>query len=254
MTTRKIWENEYKPHLLEYDISRLDLEISRKTYSERREQNKFIYTSFLFIWEIMRQSMGDVCLYESMLLEPEWIHDIARTYTDFFKKHLDGLILHVGKPDGIWVLEDLAYNKGLFCSPKTFDDILFPYYREMVEYIHSKGIAAMFHSCGDITEALDYIVDIGFDLLNPMEVKAGCDLQAYARKFKDKLVFWGGLDVRILEEGDPATIKKEVTALLGNMKDIGARYIFATDHSVSTQVSLDSFRCAVDTFKENMYY
>jgi len=248
------WEKDYKPHLLNFDITRLNLELSKKTYEERTAQGRFIYSSFVFIWEIMRQSIGDMCLYESILLNPEWIHDIGRTYTIFFKKYLDVMIENVGKPDGIWILEDLGYSKGLFCSPKTFDETIFPYYREMVEYIHSKGIAAMFHSCGDITEALDYIVDIGFDLLNPMEVKAGCDLEAYAEKYKDNLVFWGGLDIRILEAGDRKLIEKEVKKLLNSMKRIGARYIFATDHSVSSAVSLDSYRCAVDTYRENMYY
>jgi uroporphyrinogen decarboxylase len=254
MNSREVWETEFKPHLLQFDISRLNLEDTRRTFGQRRAQGLFIYTSFVFVWEIMRLSLGDVCLYESMLLEPEWIHDIARTYTDFFKKYLDVMIEQAGKPDGIWLLEDLGYNKGLFCSPKTFDALIFPYHREMVEYIHGKGIAAMLHSCGNVTEALDYIVDMGFDLLNPMEAKAGNDLEAYAKKYKDKLVFWGGFDVRILESGDTALIRKEVKALLENMKRIGARYIFATDHSVSTGVSLDSFQCAVDTFRENMYY
>lgn len=64
----------------------------------------------------------------------------------------------------------------------------------------------------------------------------------------------GGFDARILEAGDLTEIRSEVRKLITALKDMGARYIFGSDHSLSSNVSFDSFKCAVDTYRELMWY
>jgi hypothetical protein len=254
MTSREVWERDYKPHLLTFDPARVDVETMKAKYEKRRKEGRFIYFSTMFVWETLRSCLGDVCLYESMITEPEWIHDFCRTYTQFYKQLMDYVFSAVGKPDGVLLLEDLGYKQRLFCSPRTYADLIFPYYTELIEFLHSRGIYAMLHSCGCVTEALPLIARAGFDMLNPMEVKAGCDLTAYARQYKDNFVFMGGFDARILESGDLTLIRSEVTNLIKALKDVGARYIFGSDHSLSSNVSFESFKCAVDTYRELMWY
>ena len=159
-----------------------------------------------------------------------------------------------GIPDGIRVSEDLGYKNGLFCSPKTLEKLIFPYFAELVDFFHSYDLPVILHTCGGIEAALPLIVDAGFDGLNPMEVKAGCDTLKFAGKYKDKLIFDGGLDARILESADKDLIKKEVIKLVEGMKNLGAGYLFGSDHSLSTNVSFDSFKYAVDIYREHMYY
>ena len=64
----------------------------------------------------------------------------------------------------------------------------------------------------------------------------------------------GGLDARILESHDHALIRREVAALVDGMKSIGARYIFASDHSISTNVDYADFQVAVETYRKHMTY
>jgi len=254
MNSREIWEKEYKPHLLQFDGTRVNVQTMKAKYEQRRLQEKFIYFSTMFVWETLRSCLGDISLYESMITEPEWIHDFCRTYTDFYKQLMDFVFTAVGKPDGVLLLEDLGYKQRLFCSPKTYGDLIFPYYTEIIEFLHARGIYAMLHSCGCVTEALPLIDRAGFDMLNPMEVKAGCNLITFAQQYKDRFVFMGGFDARILEGGDLAEIKSEVKKLITSLKDVGARYIFGSDHSLSSNVSFRSFKCAVDTYRELMWY
>ena len=101
---------------------------------------------------------------------------------------------------------------------------------------------------------MDMIVDVGFDALNPMEVKAGNDPLRIAEKYGDKIAFVGGFDVRILESGDRNLIRTAVTNLLDGMKDRGARYVFASDHSISTNDRLTDFEYAIDVYRDNMMY
>ncbi|MFO7959099.1 MAG: uroporphyrinogen decarboxylase family protein [Candidatus Brocadiia bacterium] len=254
MTSRAVWEEKYRPHLLEPDPDRVDTEGARKALERARENEAFAIYGHMFIWECARGSMGDVCLYESMALDPEWIHDYARVYTDFFKAHFNLLFQEAGMPDGVRLYEDLGYHKGLFCSPQTFERLIFPYYAEMVEFFHERGLPVMLHTCGGVEEALPLIVEAGFDCLDPMERKAGNEPLAYADRYADRLAFMGGLDARVLESGDRERIEKEVVELIEGMKARGARYIFHSDHSLSTNVAYDDYLFALDIYRRHRAY
>jgi uroporphyrinogen decarboxylase len=254
MTTREIWEREYRPHLLEVDRERIDIEGAKRDLERRRAQGLYTYYQHLFVWENMRRTMGDVCLYESMALDPDWIHDYNRVWTDFFKAHFKLFLDEAGVPDGIRLCEDLGYKNGLFCSPRMYDELIFPYYREIVDFFHGYGMLVELHTCGSMTDALPLIVDAGFDIVNPMEVKAGNDVFAFAEEYGDVLVFAGGLDVRVLESGDRDLIRRETSRLIEGMKARGARYVFGSDHSLTTNIRYKDYRYATDVYREHMMY
>jgi len=255
MTSRQVWDREYRPHLLELDRSRINnLDWSKTTLAQRREQGLWTHYGHLFVWENMRQSMGDICLYESMALDKDWIHDYNRVYTDFFKAHMRVLIEEAGKPDGVWMYEDLGYRDNIFCSPAMFAEMIFPYFREMTEFYHGYDLPVTLHTCGLVEPLLDMIVEAGFDALHPMEVKAGNDPLRIARKYADKLTFIGGLDERVLESHDRALIRSEVTKLIQGMKSAGASFLFASDHSISTNVDYQDYLYAVEVYREQCEY
>ena len=254
MTSRDIWERDYRPPLLEIDRARLETEKTREDLKRRKADGRWTFYGSLFIWELMRCSMGDLCMYESLLTDPDWIHDYNRVYTDFFKEHYRVLIEEGGKPDGIWLYEDLGYSQGLFCSPDTLEALIFPYYAELVDFFHGYDLPVVLHSCGGVTEALPQVVKAGFDGLNPMEVKAGCDLLKFADLYGESLTFFGGLDVRVFESGDRKFIRSEVKRIIEGMKTRGARYVFGSDHSITTNVDYDDFRYALEVYNEHRNY
>jgi uroporphyrinogen decarboxylase len=254
MTDRKVWEREYRPHLLEVDRGRIDLDQGREFLKLRRDQGLWTYNGYMFLWELMRASMGDVTMFESLLTDPDWIHDFNRVYTDFYKAHLAIVLEEVGLPDGFWIFEDLGYRNGLYCSPKVLDELILPYYKELVDFLHGYGLPVLLHSCGGVSDAVSRIAQVGFDGLHPMEVKAGCDVVRFAEQYGDKLIFVGGLDVRILESGDRSLIRTSIVDLLSRMKDVGARYVFGSDHSISTNVDYADYQYAVEVYHENKMY
>jgi len=254
MTSREVWERDYRPCVTSVDRERVDLEGARKRLLEQRAAGRWTAYGHLFIWENMRQSLGGVCLYTSLALDPGWIHDYARVYTHFFKEHYKLLSDEAGVPDSVCVYEDLGYHKGLFCSPNMLNELIFPYYRELVDFFHGYGLPVELHSCGNVTEALPLIVAAGFGMLNPMERKAGCDPLRFAEQFGDRLAFAGGLDVRVLESGDRDLIRREVIALVDGMKQRGGRYIFGSDHSISPLVSYASYLYALEVYREHAEY
>lgn len=255
MKSPEIWKRDYRPYLQELDPLRIDADEMRKNRAEADLSLVWTHYGNTFVWELMRQSLGDITLYESLLLDPAWIHDFCQVYTGFYKTHFDYMFEKIGFPDGIWLYEDLGYKNGLFASPKVMKNLIFPYYQELVAYFHEKGLPVVLHSCGSQAAALDLIVEAGFDGLNPMERKAkDNDPFLFAEKYKDKLVFIGGMDVRVFESNDKDLIKKEVSQYLEGMKARGARLLFASDHSITPNVHYDTYRYALDAYREHMVY
>ena len=254
MTSRDIWEREYKPHLLGFDRSRIGdgVETARANLAKRRAQGKWTFYGHLFVWESMRASMGDYVMFMSLLDDPEWILDYCRTYTDLWKACFKILIEEGGKPDGVWVYEDLGYKERLFCNPEILERLIFPFYEELVAFFHSYGLPVVFHSCGYQKPMIPMAIKAGFDALNPMEVKAGNDIFEYAETFGDKLMFVGGFDARILETGDRGLIEKSVRSYIRGMKARGARFLFGSDHSISTRVGYKDFQLFLEVYREEM--
>jgi uroporphyrinogen decarboxylase len=176
-------------------------------------------------------------------------------YTDFYKAHFRHMFANVGLPDGVWLYEDLGYKNGLFASPRVLENLVFPYYAEVVEFFHDYDLPVVLHTCGSVAEALPLIVEAGFDALNPMERKAlNNEPFLFAEEYGDRLAFVGGLDARVLETNDKDVIRREVTDYVRGMVERGARLVFATDHSISPNTHYDSYLYALNVYRENMIY
>ncbi len=255
MVTREVWERDYRPYLLEWDPERVDISETRQNLQEAAAAQRWTHYGHMFIWELMRQSMGDVTLYESLLLDPAWIHDYNRVYTDFYKRYYAYIIEQAGRPDGMWMYEDLGYKNGLFAPPRVLAELIFPYYKEMVDFFHSYDLPVVLHTCGSTAQALPLIVEAGFDALNPMERKAkDNDPFVFAERYGDRLAFVGGLDARVFESNDREIIRREVSAYIEGMKERGARLIFASDHSISPNMRYESYLYALEVYREHMLY
>jgi hypothetical protein len=254
LTSRDVWDRKYRGALTALDVRRIQGKKVEEALLKARKQELFFSYHNAFLWENLRESMGDVCMLESMCLDPGWILDFNRVYTDFYKSHYRYLFETYGLPDGISISEDMAYNKGLFCSVRLLASLFLPYFSELVAFFHSFGLSVTIHSDGDLREAIPLLIEAGFDAINPMENKAGCDPLLLAERYASKLAFKGGLDARILESGDRDMIKQQVTRLVRGMKERGARYIFGSDHSVSTNVSYADYCYATEIYRENMEY
>ena len=250
-TSRTIWEEEYKPHLMKDHRPRLgDLAKARDALSRRKAQDKWVFFDHMFIWEILRASLGDVNMLMALVDDPEWIHDFNRTYTDLYKTCWQTIFYEVGLPSGLWISEDLGFRDRLFCSPNTLRELFFPYYREMIDFFHSRNLPVVLHSCGYQESMIPLAVEAGFDALNPMEVKAGNDIFRFAETYGDRFCFVGGLDARILESGDRRAIRAGISRYIAGLPERGARFIYGSDHSLSPKISYADFLYSLDVYRE----
>jgi uroporphyrinogen decarboxylase len=254
MTSREAWERDYRPHLVGSARQRMNAEKvlrARADLQRQHQQERSVRFGLRGIWENMRAAFGDLCLYESMLTDPDWIRDYCRVYTDLYRECCTIVFTEAGLPDAVWVYDDLGYKYTTFCAPPLYGKLLFPFYQELNVFLHGHGLPVVLHTCGYTESVMHLVVEAGFDVVNPMEVKAGNDPLRMADKWRERIAFVGGLDARILESKDRACIRKGVTDLLEGMKRRGAGYVFGSDHSISTNVDYGDFRYAVEVYREH---
>ncbi|MGD0093667.1 MAG: uroporphyrinogen decarboxylase family protein [Planctomycetota bacterium] len=254
VTTPEIWK-KYREPLLATDRARLgNLEEAKQKLAEARAAGKFAVFGNLFIFELLRGTLGDETFLPAMLLEPAWIHDFCQVYLDSFKRHYEILFREAGTPDGFFLYEDFGYRNGLFCSPQTMKELVFPYEKALVSFFKDYGLPVILHSCGDVRKAVPQVIDAGFDCLQPMEAKAGCDVLAFARTYGSKLAYMGNINVVPLGTNDPVQVKNEIVPKLTELRRMRIPYIFHSDHSIPPEISLATYKGALQLLKEHGNY
>lgn len=253
-TTEEIWRKKYREPLLTVSRSRINFELARAYLALSREMGKFSIMGNLYIFELMRGTMGDENFLPALLLEPDWIKDFCNVYLDFYIKHFELLFREVGLPDGIWMFEDLGYKNGPFCSPATMKELIQPYYTKLNNFFHDYKLPVILHSCGDIRKAMPMIIESGYACIQPMEAKAGCNVIEMAKEYKDKIAFMGNIDVTVLNTNDKTKIREEIEGKMKALKKMGASYIYHSDHSIPPSISYDTYKFCMEVYKENCNY
>lgn len=112
--------------------------------------------------------------------------------------------------DGIFSSDDLGHQTGPMMSPEVFEELYLPLYRELISYVHSKGMHFFLHSCGDNTKLMEYLIEAGLDVFHP--VQKGCmDMAKTSQKFGDRITFLAGMDVQdTLPHGTALQVRNEI--------------------------------------------
>jgi uroporphyrinogen decarboxylase len=171
--------------------------------------------------------------------EPEWICDMFDTYLNV-SLGLAQKILDAGYEfDGIFWYDDMGYKNSPFFSPAMYRELLKPYHKKAIDWAHERGLVTEMHSCGFIEPLVPDLVDIGLEMLNPLEVKAGMDPHRLKMLYGDKLAFRGGINAQLWDK--PELVKAEMERIIPMMKE-GGGYVFASDHSIPNSVSLETMK------------
>ena len=179
--------------------------------------------------------------------DPEWLMDIFETELDLNLKLWDKVLDAGYRFDAVRWPDDMGYKHNQFFSKRTYRNLLKPFHQRAIDWAHQRGMKAMLHSCGDINPLIPELIDIGLDCLNPLEVKAGMDPVAIKKTYGDKLVLHGGVNAVLWDK--PDAIKEEMMRVIPALKENGG-YIFASDHSIPSDVGLKDFQSIVALIKE----
>ena len=142
-------------------------------------------------------------------------------------------------------------------SPKMYRDIIKPVHADFIDFIKSRTKAkVLFHSCGDVAPLIGDFIDIGVDILNPIQTSTGSisDLPALKKQFGKDIVFCGAIDShRILPFGSVEDVRQEVKRVMGILGPGGGCMISAV-HTVMNDVPAENVLAMVDAVEEFGHY
>jgi uroporphyrinogen decarboxylase len=221
------------------DRDRVDWERLRREYPRWREQGAWIRAGFWFGFDITHSHfVGTERLLMAMCTDPEWVVDMWNHELDV-DIALFEMVWDAGyRFDAIGWPDDMGYKLHQFFSLDMYREMLKPVHKRACDWAHARGCKVHLHSCGDIRPFVPELIEIGVDMLNPLEVKAGVDPVELKRQYGKELAFHGGLNAVLYEK--PDLLWEEMKKVIPAMK-AGGGYVASTDHSVPDSVSLEKF-------------
>jgi uroporphyrinogen decarboxylase len=175
-----------------------------------------------------------------LVADPEFAHALMRKVTDLMiagvSRYLDVVGPYI---DLIITGDDLGTDTSLMMSPQTYREMIKPYHAELMTAIKKRTKAKIFfHSDGNIYRVLGDLVDIGVDLINPVQVSAG-DMGNTARlkrEFGKHISFCGAIDTQhVLPHGTAEDVRAEVRRRIKDLAP-GGGYIVASVHCIQPDV------------------
>ncbi len=139
--------------------------------------------------------------------------------------------------DVVFVGDDLASTQSTLVSPLVYRNIVKPYQKEYFKFIKSKTKAKLlYHSCGSVTPLIEDLIEIGVDILNPIQVNANdMDTRMLKERFGDRLCFLGAIDTnKVLPKGSVQEVRDEVKRRIDDLGPSG--YILAAVHDIQADV------------------
>jgi len=155
--------------------------------------------------------------------------------------------------DIIKIGDDLGTQESLLMSPTMYRAILKPVHADYLAFIRDRTAAKVFfHTDGDVFPLIDDLVEIGVDILNPIQTSAGkmADLAELKARWGDRLTFCGGIDThRILPSGTPDEVRAEVRRVI-EILGPGGGYLVSSVHTVMNDVPAENLLAMVDAVEE----
>ncbi len=146
--------------------------------------------------------------------------------------------------DAVYFGDDWGQQRGLQMGPKHWGTFIKPALRRMYDAVHAAGKYVFIHSCGDVDELFDELIDIGLNCFNPFQPEV-MDIETLMEKYRGRLTFHGGLSVqRTLPGGTVQDVCVETERLL-KLGRAGS-YILSPSHDVTRDVPLENMLAFIE--------
>lgn len=190
-------------------------------------------------WWLRGFEKFNVDMYKNPDFAEALLNKVVALYMEFYSQYLD----QVG--DYVQVVElgdDVGAQNGPIMSPALLRKYIKPRWKKLYDLIHSKTKAKIFHhSCGSIYPFIADLIEVGVDILNPLQpLAANMDIGKIKEQFGNKLTLHGGVDIqRALPLGTPNDVVEEVKRVIRSAAQNGG-YILAGAHNIQADTPVDN--------------
>ncbi len=139
--------------------------------------------------------------------------------------------------DWFWTGDDVAGQHKMMMSPKLWRELIKPHLKRAIDVGKSRGLPVAFHCCGTPRPIIPELIEIGVDVLNPIQCNCpGMNPAELKKEFGESLAFMGGVDTQgLLPRGSADEVRRYTEELIATMTADGGGYILAASHTVSPE-------------------
>ncbi len=222
--------------------------------AERNEYAILATPWLLFPFERAMAMQGLEAFLLNMGLHPEFAVALLEKIAGLCKALMGIFLRELGdNVDIIKIGDDLGTQQSLMMSPKMYREMLKPIHADYIRFIKERTSAKVFfHTDGDVEPLIEDFIEIGVDILNPIQTSAGkmADLASLKAKYGDRIVFCGGIDThRILPFGTPDEVRMEVKRVIETLGP-GGGFMLGAVHTVMNDVPAQNVLAMVDAVEE----
>lgn len=213
----------------------------------KEDRGRFVYVQTPGIFEALNSVFEIENHLAYLLLHEKELLEIYRRQSEWNRRFAMNC-LDIGV-DMIHVSDDWGSQRGLMFSPETWWKMIHPFHKVTCDAVKNRGAYLSLHSDGNVSQVLDGIVDLGYDVVHPYQESAGMDLADFKANHINDFTVMGGLDVQsTIGFGKLDFLEKEIRRVLGMFADGGL--LFCTTHFVQDHCSMDELVFAFDLVRD----
>jgi uroporphyrinogen decarboxylase len=182
--------------------------------------------------------------FEDLALRPGFATELMERVLDLSLRMAGHYLEAVGDLiDVVAVGDDVGMQRAPMVSPKMYRELIWPLQKRQFTFLRERtGARIFYHTCGSVYAILPEIIDLGVDILNPVQVSAAemGDTARLKRVFGDRLSFWGGVDnFGVLPRGTPEEVRAEVRRRVSDLGK-GGGYVLNAVHNIQPDVPVEN--------------
>ena len=193
----------------------------------------------------------------TLLEDPDTVNEMFSCFCDFYERLIPYCIKYY-HPDMIVMGDDLCTERGSFISMDTYQELLRPYYKRLIDTIHSYGVFFEFHMCGKCEPFIRDLVSLGINSWQPAQGLN--DLVGLKKEFGNKLIFdgtWSTNGPAGMPGASEETVRNEVRNCMDKLAVGGGMIFWNGDPVGSSKDQLKKMQWLDDearTYGRNFYH
>jgi uroporphyrinogen decarboxylase len=206
------------------------------------------------ILQTASQLRGYDKLFIDFALNPESAHAfldrISSIINEMYRQYLEVVGPYV---QVVVITDDQGTQNSLMISPKMFREFIKPRLRSLIDIIKATAnVKVLMHCDGAILKIIPDLIEIGVDILNPIQtvVKGFDDTRALKEQFGDQICFHGGIDIQqVLPNASLEEVRQEVARRINDLGRSGG-YIIAPCHNINVDIPVENVIAMFDAARE----
>jgi uroporphyrinogen decarboxylase len=179
------------------------------------------------------------------MLYPDFVHELLSKIADYNISQIKEAMKY--DIDAVYFGDDWGQQNGLIMGYDIWKEFIQPQLKRMYKAVKDEGKYVFIHSCGDVEELFDDLIEIGVNCFNPFQPEV-MDIYGLLNKYRGGLTFFGGLSIqKTLPFGTPKEVRDESEKLI--KAGSGGSYVFSPSHAVEGDTPLANILTFIEVAK-----